>query len=786
MALPFFSGGSVLLNKESMPLAGFRSAAGTVLDKLFRNGVFASTLLAALLARVMIGEGLRPFAIPFFTAVVPIHPVLVGLGTVLGYLSAGAGGILWLLLPLVPISLIRIRAPTLGPGGMALLAIGGQIAFRIPTIAGPMLGYDWMLLLMELSLAATGVLIFNQAGMAMRQEAVATEGLERPLALVVTAIVALTSIAGIKFGPFSLLAIIVGWLILLVASAGGSGTGACAGIIAGVLAGYGHVYPAVVVATFGVAGLLAGIFSQWGRWGTIAGFAVGILAMLIYGGYPAATMSLADFCCASLLYVLTPSRIQGRAKRLLVNQNAEWVWEYQQRLRRAMVLKLQKLAHIFSRLSISFRDNSGVERMAGSHLQMSRVFDQLACSVCVGCLNYKRCWEKELYSTYSQLMDYLTSQKEAGGGFDGLLSRRCHNIEQLLSQAESLYRQYASELCWAEKVNECRDVVSEQLRGVSEVLAGLSKQVRLDVNCRQDLEGELGQRLMNWGVEVLDLSVLGTERNLPQVRLQAKVPAGENPLGAIQAMVSDVLGQPLQLVENLPAGETNKLTFANPVKFQLELGVAQAAKDDVCGDCFNHLQTVSGKHAYLLSDGMGKGNRARAESDQALVLARDMLEAGFSAETAIKAINSLLALRGNESFASLDLAVFDVTKGQIDIYKTGAAPSFLKSGGEVEQISGAGLPIGIVPGIEPRQAVRHIRDGDYLVLVSDGIVDGHNRDEDWVASQLRSMGNIAAPLMARQLLNRAAKLGTKFTDDATVIVVRVREAKKNPYWNQAV
>lgn len=776
-----------MLNKESMPLAGFRSLAGTVLDKLFRNGVFATTVMAALLARVVIGEGLRPFAIPFFIAVVPVHPLLVGLSTILGFLSAGTGGVLWLLLPLVPIFLIRIRAPTLGAGGMALLAIGGQIAFRIPALAGPMIGYDWMLLLMELSLAATGVLIFYQAGMALRQEAPATAGgLERPLALVVTAVVALTSIAGIKFGPFSLMAIVVGWLILMAASAGGSGTGACAGIIAGVLAGYGHIYPAVVVATFGVAGLLAGIFSQWGRWGTMAGFAVGILAMLVYGGYPAVTVSLADFCSASLLFMLTPSSIQGIAKRLLVNQNAEWVWEYQLRLRRAMVLKLQKLAHIFSRLAISFHDNSGVERMAGSNLHMSRVFDQLSCSVCVGCINYKRCWEKELYSTYSQLMDYLTSPQEAGCSFDGLLSRRCHNIEQLLSQAESLYRQYASERRWAEKVNECRDVVSEQLRGVSDVLAGLSKQVRLDVNCRQDLEGELAQRLMSWGVEVLDLSVLGTERNLPQVSMQAKVPAGENPLGAIQAMVSDVLGQPLQLVENLPTGESNKLTFAIPVKYQLELGVAQAAKDDVSGDCFNHLQTASGKHAYLLSDGMGKGNRARAESDQALVLARDMLEAGFSAETAIKAINSLLALRGKESFASLDLAVVDVAKGQIDIYKTGAAPSFLKSGGQVEEISGAGLPIGIVPGIEPRQEVRFIRDGDYLVLISDGIVDGSDRNEDWVATQLRAMGNVGASVMAKQLLNRADKLGTKFTDDATVIVIRVREAKKNPYWSQAV
>ena len=449
-----------------------------------------------------------------------------------------------------------------------------------------------------------------------------------------------------------------------------------------------------------------------------------------------------------------------------------------------MVLKLQKLTLIFSRLANSFRNTSGVEGVASNHLQMSRMFDHLSCAVCTGCINYKRCWEKELYSTYSQLMDYLTAPGEGGSGFDGLLSRRCHNIEQLLTQAESLYRQYASERRWAAKVNECKDVVSEQLRGVSEVLAGLSKQIRLDVNCRLDLEGELAERLTNWGVEVFDLSVAGTERNLPQVYIQAKVPAGENPLGAIQGMVSDVLGHPLQLVENTPFKETNKLIFAVPVKFQLELGVAQSAHGDVSGDCFNHLQPVSGKHAYLLSDGMGKGNRARAESDQALCLARDMLEAGFSAETAIKAINSLLVLRGNERFATLDLAVIDVSSGQMDIYKTGAAPSFLKSGGEVEQISGAGLPIGIVPGIEPRQTARVINDGDYLVMVTDGIADGQDRDEDWVANQLRSMGNIAAPAMAKQLLNRATRLGTKLTDDATVIVVRVREAKNQAYWQQ--
>ena len=777
-----------MINKHSIPLAGFRTFGTTIADKLFRKHLLATTILAVLLARVVLGEGLYPFAIPFFVAFGPLNPLFMAAGVVIGHLSVGVGGTFWLILPLVPVYFIRIRAPTANAASLILLALAGQIAFRLPTIIGqPMISYDWIVLILEFSLVATGVLIFAQARSALRREpSGADEGLEQSLCMVVTCALALTSIAGIYIGPFNLLVVAACWLVLTAAAAGGSGAGACAGIVAGVLAGYGHAYPAVAVATLGMAGLLAGLFSVWGRIGTFSGFAAGTIAMIIYGGYPAITFGLADLCFAGLLFLLTPVLVQEKVRRILVNQNSEWAWEYQRRLRKTTVLKLQRLAMVFSRLSNSFVHNGGVEDMVGNHVQMSRMLDHLACDVCTGCMNYKRCWEKELYSTYSQLMDYLTTVTDEGeAGFDGLLSRRCHNIEQLLVRAGSLYRQYASERSWALKVNECKDVVSEQLRGVSDVMGQLARQIRLDVNCRQDLEDELADRLAGWGVEVLDLKVEGTERNLPQVHIRAKVPAGENPLGVMQAMVSDVIGYPLQLVENTPGGDVNKLVFAMPIKYKFDLGVAQSAKDDVSGDSFSHLQTGAGKHVYMLSDGMGKGTKARAESNQALLLARDMLEAGFSEDTAIKALNSLLVLRqGNEQFATLDMAVIDNTRGKMDVYKTGAVASFIKKGGEIELIAGAGLPIGIVAGIEPRLMARSLTAGEYVVMVSDGVIDGQDRDEGWVINQLKMMGDIAAPTMARQLLNRATKIGSQLHDDATVVVIRIKEAKNEAYWDR--
>lgn len=772
-----------MINKHSMPVTKVMGC-GAVAEKLFRQRTLINALLAAMLAGVVIGEGLRPFAIPFFAGTAPASPVLIALALSAGHVASGGRRLIWLLAPLVPISLLRIRAPTLKATALVLITVGGQIVFRLPDIlSGAMLGYDWLLLMMELSLAATGVLIFAQAGCALRQGPDGAEGLEQSLALVVTCALALTSIAAIRLGPLHLLTIAVCWLVMMAAQAGGGGAGACAGIIAGILAGYGQLHPLALVAALAMAGLLAGVFGVWGRGGTFLGFAVGIVAMLIYGGYPTLGVGIADLAGAGVLFLLTPRAVRDKARALLSGSTAEWAWEYQRRLRRAAVLKLQKLAMVFSRLSASFAQTGGVREMAGSHLQMSRMFEQLAGMVCTGCVNYKRCWERELYSTYSQLMGYLT-REDGQDDFDGLLSRRCHNIEQLLGQAENLYRQFASERRWFEKMRQCRDVVSEQLRGVSEVLGQLARQIRLDVNCRQDLEEELAERLSRWGVEVHDLTVEGTERKLPEVRLRAKVPAGENPLGVIQAMVSEVMGQPLQLVENSVQGDVNRMIFALPVKFDLDMGVAQSARDEVSGDSYCRLHTAAGNYVYMLSDGMGKGEGARAESNQALLLARDMLEAGFSAETAIKALNSLLVLRGKEKFATLDMAVIDSTLGIMKVFKTGAAPSFIKTGNKIELISGAGLPIGIVPGVEPRLITRTVHPGQYLIMVSDGVIDGRGRDEGWLTQQLAKMGNVSASVMARQILNRAQRMGSPLQDDATVLVVRVRESKNEAYWTR--
>jgi stage II sporulation protein E len=776
-----------MINKESLPQTfNWQSPILKRIAKLVRWQDALLLVVGILIARTVVGEGLRPFALPFFAAFGPQQPWLVLLALILGHVSTGAGGLLWLLLPMVPMYFIRIRAPTLPQSAVVTLAVSGQMLYRVPgLIHQTMLSYDFLLYGLDLALAATAAVIFYQAREALRQSpSGAEEGSEQILCLVVTCALALTSLSGVYLGPVAILPLLGAWVVLTAAMSGGAGIGAGVGLVAGILSGFGHLNPAVPVAAFALAGLLGGLFFRWGKPGVYAGFTLGLMAMLIYGGQAAGVLGIYDLGLAGLLLWLVPSGIISRLKRLLINGNNEWTWEYQQRLRGTTVQRLQRLAHVFARLSHSFAETGATADLNASQHHLSSLLEHVTAKVCTGCVNYRRCWESELYSSYRQLVDYLVSvEKNPDAEFDGLLARRCHNIEQLLIHAQSCYRQYCSERRWFSRVRECEGVVSEQLQGLSEVITQLSRQFRLDVTNRGDLEDELERRLASWGVEVREIEITGIEKRMPRITIRARVPPGENPVALIKAMSSDTVGQPLDFERQEGSGEEVLLVLAVPQRFTLEMGVAQAARGEVSGDCFTHLQAADGKQIYMLSDGMGMGQEARQESSQTLLLARDMLDAGFSAETAIKAINALLVLRqGQERFATLDMAVVDSHVGTMELYKTGAATSFLKNGEQVEVFSAASLPIGIIPGVEPQLVSRGLAQGDYLVMVSDGLFDEDSRDEFWVVNQLRCFGNVNAGTMAKQLLNRATRSGDQLQDDATVVVVRVKSARTASSW----
>ncbi len=201
----------------------------------------------------------------------------------------------------------------------------------------------------------------------------------------------------------------------------------------------------------------------------------------------------------------------------------------------------------------------------------------------------------------------------------------------------------------------------------------------------------------------------------------------------------------------------------------------------VSGD--SHLIKELAGHRLLLvlSDGMGTGHRAAAESRETVRLVERLLDAGFDIRTVVRLANSILALRSpEETFATLDLALIDLVSGEAEFVKVGAAPTFIYQRGGVGIVRARSLPLGILDSVEVESVRRRLGSGDVIVMVTDGLLEGWGDQavrEGQVERVIRE--GATAPYGAEQSLARALLedvalgLSEERQDDMTVLVVRL-------------
>ena len=215
--------------------------------------------------------------------------------------------------------------------------------------------------------------------------------------------------------------------------------------------------------------------------------------------------------------------------------------------------------------------------------------------------------------------------------------------------------------------------------------------------------------------------------------------------------------------------------------FNLELGLAQKAgrNQQVCGDYYSLLELGIREQVIILSDGMGSGPRAAAESKQAIVLLERLLEAGFKKEVVLRSVNSLLQLRtGSETFATVDMALIDLVEGEVELLKIGAAPSMIKRGKEVSSVGSSSLPLGILSRVEAKSYLEKLEPGDLLVMVTDGAGDSGGQFS-WLGTFLRQMENSPPQIVADRIVEEAARCcDGRLQDDLTVAVCRLIRLKR--------
>lgn len=192
-------------------------------------------------------------------------------------------------------------------------------------------------------------------------------------------------------------------------------------------------------------------------------------------------------------------------------------------------------------------------------------------------------------------------------------------------------------------------------------------------------------------------------------------------------------------------------------RFYVQYGVSQCSKEEACGDSYT-LFSMNENQYFALSDGMGQGQKAMDDSSLTLDVIKQLILNGISLEDTIHSVNALLRIKNcNDMFTTLDMIQVNLVLGEATLLKYGACPTYILRQHEVIELTSSSLPMGIVSPLEVSDEQYQLREGDLLMMLSDGfpqdfydflleneymIGDEHPKDIAHILMQLASDGEI--------------------------------------------
>ena len=157
-----------------------------------------------------------------------------------------------------------------------------------------------------------------------------------------------------------------------------------------------------------------------------------------------------------------------------------------------------------------------------------------------------------------------------------------------------------------------------------------------------------------------------------------------------------------------------------------------------------------------------------------------MMDAKIDDEIVINTINNMLLLKSSdeEMFSTLDLGIIDLKKGTLETIKMGACSTYIKRNDkDIDLISSSSLPVGILSDIKLDRKITKVNYGDYIIMVSDGILDAgknNNLGDNWLIYFLQKIKTTNPKEIANLILDRALEIQDGVVeDDMTVLVTKV-------------
>ena len=444
--------------------------------------------------------------------------------------------------------------------------------------------------------------------------------------------------------------------------------------------------------------------------------------------------------------------------------------------------KMERYARSFQRLAHTFYEMPNYQEQL-TQTEVWDIFSEVKNNVCRECPRKDKCWRENESQTNQKVFALLQVIEE--GNPDHFLRAQGDWVGECIQAAgftETLQRIFfetREELLYRNRLIENRLAVAEQLNEVARLIQKLSADVSDISTVPTLMEEKIRRHFQKHHIIVKQVWMLSKQDEKWRIFLTMRTRGGQCiTMKEVSRQLSQICGcrmVPSRESRAVLGSEMKTVLFTEDVNYKVLYGVARITreKETVSGDNYACACTDD-QFVMCLSDGMGSGVEACKESETVVEILEQFVTSGFSRETAARMVNSALILqRKNGMFSSVDVCSLDLYTGICEFLKAGAATTFIRRSNWVETITSTSMAAGLVQQLDFDKTSKKLYDGDYLIMVTDGVLDAlpENQEEETMKEIILQAQEQMPRELGRYILEKVLSYSNyKAYDDMTVLV----------------
>ena len=455
------------------------------------------------------------------------------------------------------------------------------------------------------------------------------------------------------------------------------------------------------------------------------------------------------------------------------------------------VIQVDKFVQSLEKLSKMFL-NLEEKKSMFTETELRNIYETVFRKACYQCGNRDGCLGRERKNTYEMLGNVFQAIEDCGTELNVEVKRRvqkgCANAPRFIKAALETYKEAKQTMVWNQKIAQSREGCAVQLDSFAQMIRHATHELDASIFADEYLEKKIRNQFAKLGIKILTTVFFMSKEGRYEIHITTKAKKGQCiTTKQLAEIISECCGRKMVLGKEeraVLASEYCTIVFVEGAKYYTLQGVAKIGKGcrKISGDSFSMMDLPNGKQGIILSDGMGAGETACRESTMVVGLLEELLDAGFPKETALQMLNTALVIGREEvRFSTIDMSIFDLYNGSCEFVKAGAALSFIKHEDKVDHVKSTSLPIGVVSRLEIDQEQHALKDGDFVVMITDGVMDALPVGQQEFILQMIIEGTQKTnpKEVAQHILEQVMECSGEIpVDDMTVLVVGIWSLEK--------